>query len=44
MDKEKIEKEINDIENFMCAEENQDFAFTMSEAKERLKHLKQQLK
>ena len=42
--KEKIEKELNNIYNFMSAEENQDYSFTMSEAEHRAKYLEAKLK
>ncbi len=34
-----IEKELNLVQDFMSAEENQDFAFSMAEAEEREKQL-----
>jgi hypothetical protein len=39
-----IEAELNDIYNFMSAEENAGFVFTMSEAESRAKYLEKKLK
>lgn len=40
----RIEGELNDIYNFMSAEENEDFSFTMSDAEDRAKYLEKKLK
>jgi transcription elongation GreA/GreB family factor len=41
--KKKLEKELNDIYDFMSAEENQDYAFTMAEAEKRAKEIEKKL-
>ena len=44
MEKEQIEEEINDIENALaCDDSVSSYSFAVSEAQERLKHLKRLL-